>query len=45
MLYEVITNETVPAWTSEETETSIQNFMFDEENPKAFWVYPSYNFV
>ena len=33
-------NEAVPAWTTTETSTAIEHFMFDEENPETFWVYP-----
>lgn len=32
-------NASIPAWTTE-TDTAIEHFMFDEENPKKFFVYP-----
>lgn len=32
-------NETIPGWTTE-TAAAIEHYMFDEENPKTFLVYP-----
>jgi len=34
-----VLNETIPAWTTT-TGSAIKHVMFDEENPKIFWVYP-----
>ncbi len=34
-----VLSESVPGWTTE-TGSAIQHYMFDEENPKIFWVYP-----
>ena len=33
-------NDSIPSWTTTETSTAIEHFMFDEENPETFWVYP-----
>lgn len=32
-------NESVPSWSTT-TGSAIEHFMFDEETPKVFWVYP-----
>jgi len=32
-------NESVPSWTTA-AGSAIEHYMFDEENPKTFWVYP-----
>lgn len=33
-------NDCIPSWATTETSTAIEHFMFDEENPETFWVYP-----
>lgn len=32
-------DECCPGWQAETTESSIEHFLFDEEQPMAFWVY------
>ena len=30
----------IPGWRSESTATEIEHFIYEEENPKIFWLYP-----
>ncbi|MCP3941617.1 MAG: hypothetical protein GY710_09070 [Desulfobacteraceae bacterium] len=36
-----IMDEVVPGWMIETTETGIEHYMFEEEKPTAFWIYPT----
>ncbi|HEX9972300.1 MAG TPA: DUF6682 family protein [bacterium] len=35
-----VMNDALPDWTTETTATSIEHYMFDEETPLIFYVYP-----
>lgn len=35
-----VMDEVWPDWTTEESATAIKHFLYDEEQPAAFWVYP-----
>ena len=34
-----VMDEAVPGWMDETTTSSIEHFMYDDENPRIFWVY------
>lgn len=36
-----VMDEVIYGWMTETTETAIEHFMFEEEKPTIFWVYPS----
>ncbi len=35
-----VMDDVLPSWMLEETTTGIEHFMFEEERPTAFWIYP-----
>lgn len=36
-----VMDDVLPDWMIEQTETGIEHFMFEEERPTVFWVYPA----
>jgi len=36
-----VMDEVIPTWMIDKTETEIEHYMFEAENPTIFWVYPS----